>query len=75
MRYPKEFGGWNGNRHFLTGTNIAILQWGSGKTKTFAVEVLGLSVHRQNYFPIPGKGDTAMAEAIKRAYQIKEGMA
>ncbi|MDO4649363.1 MAG: hypothetical protein Q4B26_12005 [Eubacteriales bacterium] len=72
MRYPKDFGGWNGNKRYLTGYPVCILQWGSGKTKTFAVEVLGLSVHQNNYFPIPGKGDEALQKAIDKAYEWKE---
>ncbi len=72
MRFPKDFGGWEGNHRYLTGYPICILQWGSGKGKTFAVEVLGLSAYQQNYFPIPGRGDEAMKAAIQMAYQWKD---
>ena len=70
MRWPKEFERVSGQKVRLTGTKIYIYQWNTGKNKNFMVEHVGLSVHQQNTWTIPGKGNEAMKAAIVKAYEL-----
>ena len=70
MRWPKEFERVSGQKVRLTGTKIYIYQWNTGKNKNFMIEQLGLSVHQQNTWTIPGKGDDAMKTAIEKAKSL-----
>ena len=68
MRFPRDFER-DGNRYFLKGTNVTVLQWNTGKNKNFMVE------KRDNRTPpvtIPGKGDEAMKKAIETAYSLAQ---
>lgn len=69
MRWPKEFERVSGQKVKLIGTKIYIYQWNAGK-KNFMVEHVGLSVHQQNTWTIPGKGDEAMKAAIEKAKSL-----
>lgn len=70
MRWPKEFERVSGQKVKLSGTNVYIYQWNSGKNKNFMVEKLGLSVYEQDTWTIPGKGDEAMLSAIEKAKSL-----
>ena len=70
MRWPKEFERVSGQKVRLAGTKIYIYQWNTGKNKNFMVEQLGLSIHQQDTWTIPGKGDEAMKAAIEKAKSL-----
>lgn len=70
MRWPKEFERVTGQKVRLSGTKIYIYQWNTGKNKNFMVEKIGLPIHQQNTWMIPGKGDEAMKAAIEKAKSL-----
>lgn len=70
MRWPKEFERISGQKVRLTGTQIYIYQWNTGKNKNFMIEHCGLSVYQKNTWTIPGKGDDAMKAAIEKAKSL-----
>lgn len=70
MRWPKEFKRVSGQKVNLSGTKIYIYQWNAGKNKNFMVEHVGLSIHQQSTWIIPGKGDEAMKLAIEKARNL-----
>lgn len=70
MRWPEEFERVSGQKVRLIGTQIYIYQWNSGKKKNFLVEKLGLTIHQQSTWTIPGKGDEAMKAAIEKAKSL-----
>lgn len=70
MRWPKEFERISGQKVRLIGTKIYIYQWNTGKNKNFMIEKTGVSVHKQNTWTIPGKGDEAMKLAIETAKSL-----
>ena len=70
MRWPKEFERITGQKVRLIGTKIYIYQWNNGKNKNFMIEKIGLPIHQQNTWTIPGKGDEAMRAAIEKAKSL-----
>lgn len=77
MRWGKEWSGWNGSNHrtllaSIGGHNVLVSQYNSGAKANFTVEVCGLSVHEQNVFTIPGKGDEALKQAWAKAKELHE---
>lgn len=69
-RWPKEFERVTAQKVRLKGSNVFIYQWNTGKKKNFLVEKIGLPLHQQNTWAIPGYGNEAMKLAIEKARSL-----
>lgn len=70
MRWPEEFERVTAQKVRLKGSNVFIYQWNTGKKKNFLVEKIGLPLHQQNTWTIPGYGNEAMKLAIEKARSL-----